>query len=274
MSRRANKMILPLLVSKIIGGGSFNPAALSPWGWWNATDLSNVFQDVAGTTPIVSGQPTALIKNRGTAGTAADMTQATSSLRPQWLNTGLTPGIVSDEVDDYLTLPNTNNAVAAMTIFALVYPTAITTNPTTAYIAHTILGSGFAGNSRDIAVGFQLNGANGQLNVYSESDSAAFRSQLSLGVVASVINNWYVISCVMNGTSSKTRVNGVTLGTATMSDLMDTRRLTLANEPVYGSVFAPFKGKIAETVLLTRAPSDAEISKMERYLGAKVGLSL
>ncbi len=47
------------------GGSSFTPADLTLTGWWDPSDLSTMFQNSAGTTPVVSdGDPVARINDK------------------------------------------------------------------------------------------------------------------------------------------------------------------------------------------------------------------
>ena len=69
------------------GGGSFTPASLAPALWFDASDLSTLFQDTAATSPVTSdGQAIALIRDK--SGNNRDLTQATAANRPLYRTSG------------------------------------------------------------------------------------------------------------------------------------------------------------------------------------------
>lgn len=60
---------MPLLCEEmVLGGGAaapFTPASLSPVAWYDATDITTLFQDVAGTTPVTTdGDPVRRINDK------------------------------------------------------------------------------------------------------------------------------------------------------------------------------------------------------------------
>lgn len=68
-------------------GGGFSPAILfaggEPGVWYDPSDLSTLFQDVAGTTPVTaSGQPVGLMLDK--SGNDLHATQATAAARPTY----------------------------------------------------------------------------------------------------------------------------------------------------------------------------------------------
>ena len=74
----------------MLGSASFSPAALFASGeegaWYDPSDLSTLFQDSAGTTPVTTaGQPVGLMLDKSGRGNHA--TQATSAARPTYQHT-------------------------------------------------------------------------------------------------------------------------------------------------------------------------------------------
>ena len=89
----------------IDGFGGFSPATLfaagEPGGWYDPSDLSTMFQDTAGTTPVTAtGQTVARINDKSGRGNHA--TQATAAQRPQY-QVYSKPALNGDFVDDNMT---------------------------------------------------------------------------------------------------------------------------------------------------------------------------
>lgn len=87
------------------GGGSFPPAALFASGeegaWFDPSDLSTLFQDSAGTTPVTTaGQPVGLMLDK--SGRDNHATQATSAKRPTYQTAGGLHWLATDGVDDHM----------------------------------------------------------------------------------------------------------------------------------------------------------------------------
>jgi len=88
-------------------GGSFSPALLfaggEPGVWSDPSDLTTLFQDVAGTTPVTSaGQTVALMLDKSGRGNHA--TQPTAAARPSYIVDADGTFIQHDLVDDALTV--------------------------------------------------------------------------------------------------------------------------------------------------------------------------
>ena len=100
---------------------SFSPALLfaanEPGGWYDPSDLSTLFQDSAGTTPVTAtGQTVGRILDKSGRGNHA--TQATAALRPQY-QVYSKPVLNGDFVDDNMTFNG-----SAMTACQSAYVTA------------------------------------------------------------------------------------------------------------------------------------------------------
>ena len=81
--------------------GAFTPSALPGLSaWYDPSDLSTLFQDAEGTTPVTAaGQSLGMVRDK--SGNARHATQATAAARPTW-QTGLAS---FDGVDDFLVTP-------------------------------------------------------------------------------------------------------------------------------------------------------------------------
>lgn len=88
--------------------GGFSPAALfaasEPGAWYDPSDLTTLFQDSAGTTPVTaSGQPVGLMLDKSGRGNHA--TQATAAARPTYNEAGGLRWLAFDGVDDFMITP-------------------------------------------------------------------------------------------------------------------------------------------------------------------------
>lgn len=87
----------------------FTPAILFGSGeegcWYDPSDLSTMYQDAAGTTPVTShNDPVGLIEDK--SGNDYHMTQSTAAARPLYQTDGSSHWLKFDGVDDYLITTN------------------------------------------------------------------------------------------------------------------------------------------------------------------------
>lgn len=87
------------------GSSEFSPLDLFAGGkqgvWYDPSDKSTLFQDVAGTVPVTKdGDPVALMKDKSGNGNHA--TQSVSTARPIYKTDGVLHWLELDGVDDYL----------------------------------------------------------------------------------------------------------------------------------------------------------------------------
>lgn len=92
------------------GASAFSPLDISPSLWLDPADLSNMFQDSAGTTPVTAtGQPVGLIRDK--SGNNRNASQSTAGFRPILQNDGSRNYLSFDGTDDYLDLSSTAAAI-------------------------------------------------------------------------------------------------------------------------------------------------------------------
>ena len=87
------------------GGGGLSLeaqlAALSPAAWYDPSDLSTLWQDTAGTTPVTAdGDPVARMDDK--SGNARHLLQSTTSRCPLYKTDGALHWLASDGVDDWM----------------------------------------------------------------------------------------------------------------------------------------------------------------------------
>ena len=85
-------------------GGGFDPTTLfygDSGGWWDPSDMSTLYQDSAGTTPVTAAdQPIGRINDK--SGNGNNLVQATSAKRPTLRNGGALWWLEFDGADDVL----------------------------------------------------------------------------------------------------------------------------------------------------------------------------
>lgn len=116
-------MNMPLvLLNRRRRAGAFNPSPLfalaEPGIWIDPSDLTTLFQDTAGTTPVTAtGQSVALALDKSGRGNHA--TQATAASRPTYQVDGNGRGYLAfDGVDDFLVTPTITPATDKVQVFA------------------------------------------------------------------------------------------------------------------------------------------------------------
>lgn len=103
--------------------GGFNPAAVlfgagEQGGWYDPSDISTLFQDTAGTTPVTAaGQTVARINDK--SGRGNHLTQATAASRPQYQIDALgLPFLLFDGTDDWFVSPTITPGIDKAQVFA------------------------------------------------------------------------------------------------------------------------------------------------------------
>lgn len=93
------------------GGAPAYPLSLSPFIWFDPSDMSTLFQDTGGTTAVTAdGQSVARINDK--SGNARHATQATSTKRPVFRDSGGLRWLEFDGVDDFLSTGSFGRAQA------------------------------------------------------------------------------------------------------------------------------------------------------------------
>jgi hypothetical protein len=103
-------------------GGGFDPASLFAAGeqgaWYDPSDITTLFQDSAGTTPVTAaGQPVGRVLDKSGRGNHA--TQSTAASRPTYqVTAGGLPYLSFDGVDDWLVTPTITPGTNKAQVFA------------------------------------------------------------------------------------------------------------------------------------------------------------
>lgn len=114
------------------GRGGFSPAELFANGeqgaWYDPSDLSTLFQDAAGTTPVTShGDPVGLVLDK--SGNGRNLTQSTTAARPVYQTNGTLHWLRFDGSDDFMsTAPVDFSATDEMSVITGITRTNVTTS--------------------------------------------------------------------------------------------------------------------------------------------------
>lgn len=106
----------------LLSGTKFSPTSLfassEPGVWYDPSDLTTLFQDSAGTTPVTAaGQPVGLMLDK--SGNNNHATQSTAASRPTYQIAGTgRPYLFFDGVDDFLVTPTITPGIDKVQVFA------------------------------------------------------------------------------------------------------------------------------------------------------------
>lgn len=148
--------------------GAIDPTSLGLHLWLDVSDITTLYKDVAGTSPVTAdGDLVARINNKGSAG--GNFMQATSGARPVYKAGAGKPYLQFDGVDDVLEGTMVWSAVYGSTAFEAVlaaYHTAITSDAATTvpYSNQSIIGDASGYNSLGLgksSAGVGLGGRDG-----------------------------------------------------------------------------------------------------------------
>lgn len=247
-----------LVKSKLFSNGlllkdalGFSPLTLFADGskqgvWYDPSDKSTLFQDVAGTVPVTKdGDPVALMRDKSGNGNHA--LAPTSAARPIYKTDGILHWFKQDGTDDYMKTAD----------FGLTQPVSIafamsTTKSPAAFI------DGLINNSGSII-------ANGRaLRLYSGSGDASYYSPL-------ITNNQnHIYDARLSGSNSYVTFdnNPITIrptGTTAMSGI------TIG---ALGNNSAHNDGRFYGTVVVAADLNAADRQAVKQYLAAKAGVTL
>ena len=257
------------------GAASWTPADLFLGGeqgvWYDPSDMSTMFQDSAGTTPVTAaGQPVGLILDKSGNGNHA--LQTTAASRPLLQTSGGLWWLEFDGVDDALSTESVDfSATDKTSIFTGVYRSA-----NRGVLAE--LSSNVASNNGSFFVfAGDRDTASGPMWTVSARGTAADAANQAVETAADYAAPMLSLLTVMNdisGDLTTLRINGVGVGTATG----DKGAGNFGNYPLYFCARAAssllFVGQIYQMIILGRLPTAQEIIDTENYIAAKSGVTL
>lgn len=242
-------------------------AAGEQGAWYDPSDLSSMYQDSAGTTAAVVGQPVGKILDKSGRGNHA--TQATSASRPTLQQDASGYYYLSfDGFDDGMATAAINfSATDKMTVWAGVNKQS---DAAVGLVAEFT--ADLTANAGSWYLAAPISAATANFAFASKGTVAAQATATSIYAApfAAVITGQGNIS----GDSVTQRVNGVLNG----STLTDEGTGNYANAPLYlgrrGGASLPFNGRIYSLIVRGAASDTAQISAGERYAAGKQGVVL
>ena len=238
-----------------------DPASLFAGGaegaWYDPSDLSTLFQDSAGTTPVTaSGQPVGLMLDKSGNGNHA--TQATAAKRPTYTEGSGLSWLAFDGVDDAMEAPALGVTSSALTML------------------YSATQSG--GSAIDLIFGVENTNKNRFQNY---TDFSGARQTLLSSDGGGTLSTYgdssvnQIAGAVWNGFNVQSYINGATSGaTSSLSGSMDLTEgvIYIGKSPSFPSYL--FSGIFRGGLLINRALSAEEVISFSAYLATKSGVTL
>lgn len=240
-------------------GGGFSPSSLSPAAWYDPADLTTLFQDSAGTTPVTANNdPVGKILDK--SGNGNHLIQAGASDRPLYKTSGGLHWLEFDGASDYLSIVSMtatdgsgHHCSAAAVYFDTITGTQIAVD----------MDIGGAGR---LSQCLRHNGGTLESVAFNTAGSVFVDSAGSITAttpaVLSQLTADAAVEMFLNGTG-----NGSTAITGTMQS--GSSVLTLGANSTISSLM---DGRIYGVIHLARKWTAAEKINIEAYLATKAGL--
>jgi hypothetical protein len=247
------------------GGVQFSPLSLAPVAWYDPSDISTLFQDSAGTTPVTaSGQPVGKMLDK--SGNGNHLLQATAASRPTYTVTSGLAYLAFDGVDDFMSV----NAASLRFLGDLTLSAAAYKNAGSTYgdilscltNAGTINPYEFRFTNHATVLQPEFVAANGAA---AETDTAV-AGALGSFATSYVVSARRSIGATIELSTNKTRE---TLA-HTMVPTSDASSAFAMGAESTGAL--PLAGRIYGALVKGSRLSDASLAALETWLGAKAGL--
>ena len=250
---------------------AWSPADLVSLGaWYDPSDLTTMFQDAAGTTPVTAaGQPVGLILDK--SGNGYHASQSTSTARPLFQVDGSGHCYLAfDGVDDYL---NTAAIDLTGTSHVAVFTGTYVDSPAVQMLLETS-DTGYANSG---AFTISINDWADNVGTFTGGGSAAAINFTVSGQPAHAVTALHLNSVFTSGVGFATvAVNGVsqTIG----ADFLNTSTGNFGNWPLHiGARSTPsylFNGKIYSIIIGGAAYDAATVLAAETWVADKTGVTL
>ena len=257
------------LLTSVAAMGGFSPlslfAASEPGFWFDPSDLSTLFQDAAGTTPVTAaGQSVGLVLDKSGRGNHA--TQSTSLSRPTYQIDSNGRGYLSfDGSDDFLVTPTITPGTDKAQVFAGVRKLS---DAVIGFLAE--LSSAASANAGSWAVRAPNSAGVGNYG-FNTRGSAGVVSPSALGYNAPITN---VLTCIgdIAADTAIIRVNGVQAA----SDAADQGTGNYLAYPIHigrrNGTTLPFNGRIYSLICRFGSNLTADqIAQTEAWVNARTG---
>lgn len=239
-------------------GAAFTPLSLSPTAWYDPSDITTLFQDSAGTTPVTaSGQPVGRMSDK--SGNGNHMLQGTAAARPIYTVAGAVKYLQFDGVDDGLaaTLAANLTGGAVTGAWAGRYDTG---GPGTGWFLAMALG---VVESYDNA-----NGATLALSI--TGNTRVIHNNINGTNVAVTIDTDTVLQGSIDATNFKTQKDAAA-AVANAHGLSPSFNSSRVSIGINTNNTNPSLGRCHGVVLLSRVLTAPENANLVTYLGAKQG---
>ena len=251
VSRRVNEI-----------GTTFTPLDLFMGGeegaWYDPSDLSTLFQDAAGTTPVTAdGDPVGLMLDK--SGNVNHAIQSVAASRPVYRTDGAMGWLQFDGVDDHLKVPDNPSLRQTQMSFVFSYLS-------TAQHLQIILSNG---DGRSFPTINWLVSVDSGLRVFPRTPETA------LWIAPSSINKTHVGSVVADGVTVNGRLDGA--GETSLTGTFGTDNasgITLGAQTSFPSTLFLSGNLFSVVIVAGRSISSAERNNTERYLAEKSGVTL
>jgi hypothetical protein len=248
----------------------FSPESLFRAGeqgvWFDPSDLSTLFQDSAGTTPVTAaGQPVGKVLDKSGRGNHA--VQATAASRPQWLiDANGYPYFGLDGTDDGLATASINfTGTDKMTVIAGVHKAS---DAATAPVLELSADLGLNTGAFSVFAPVQSTASYRLISKGTATGTAATGAAAFPAPHSAVLTGQGDIA----GDSSILRVNGAVAATAAT----DQGTGSYGNYALYigrrGGTTLPFNGRIYSLCVVGRSVDETTLRRAERYMGKRMGL--
>lgn len=253
-------------IGNLLGGrraSAWSPLSLpSLAAFHDPSDLSTLFQDVAGTLPVTAdGQSVARMNDK--SGNGRHYVQATASKRPLYKTDGSLHWLLFDGVDDLMEIDNTSAINFGTSDFAIVVAFRQAANGGNYKVAFGKTDNATAGNYRafiDDSYGLRL--------FYGTDSQASSNSNLTATQGQDHVALWG-----RDTANDRYRLNGTsaTKSWAAAGTGSSVFKPTLFSD---GSSTYTMGGRFYGGALLDAFPGDDNLASLDTWLGAKAGLTL
>ena len=265
MRARLRRLQAPPIAA--LGAASFDPASLSSHLWLDPSDLSTLFQDSAGTTPVTAdSDPVGKISDKGSS--ASHFTQGTAGARPLYKTSSGLHWLLFDGVDDYMQSVNAATDFMTTTVYDIVCAGIINTIATDTEDPYD--NDSFWATLTDGTTGltFRTTVASG-MNAYNydgNHDIAADEYTAANAFVAHIRHDGGNLSLTQNARTTVTGASGTTL--LFNDPLLLASKYNLAGTGGFADM--RFHGLIARKTIFDAT----ELAAIKTWMGAKVGIVL
>ena len=261
--------IVRSVIDPIIISQGFSPKSLFASGeqgaWYDPRDLSTMFQDAAGTTPVTAaGQPVGLIRDKSGRGNHAS--QVTAGSKPMLRNTGALWYLQFDGIDDFLATGNIDfTQTDKIGVFSGMNKN---TNAATGIFVETSLNT----NTNNGCFYLAAPVTTGMATVTFNPKGTA-QTSVTINLPAAS-NTVLTAQSDISGSMATMRKDGVAAGSSSSSQGSG----NYGNYPLYigrrGGTSLPFTGYLYGLIIRGALTDAAGITSTEKYLAAKSGVTL